>query len=153
MTETTTRDPDRLASARDETGNPVHHGWPPCGGRRRRMAPFVLVLLAGGTAHGYALTRGLREMGVSEGEIDPGQVYRTLRCLEKLGHVRSTWSKQPTGPQHRDYEITEAGRAALDEWAAVMAERMRLIREFDAAYEGSARCGAIETDVRKGRSG
>jgi DNA-binding PadR family transcriptional regulator len=143
--------PDRLASARDEKGNPVHHGWPPCGGRRRWMAPFVLVLLAGGPAHGYALTRGLREMGVSEGDVDPGQVYRTLRCLEKLGHVCSTWSRRPTGPQHRDYEITEAGRVALDEWAAVMAERMRLIGEFEAAYGASARCDADETVLGKGR--
>ncbi|MGZ8610976.1 MAG: helix-turn-helix transcriptional regulator [Actinomycetota bacterium] len=140
------RDAGQLASTRDADGNPVHHGWPPCGGRRRWMAPFILVLLAGADAHGYALIGGLREMGVSEGEIDPGQVYRTLRCMEKLGHVRSTWSLQATGPAHRDYEITDAGRDALDEWAAVMTERARLIHEFDAARERAMGCTTPETE-------
>ncbi len=127
---------EEIASTRDASGEPLHHGWPPCGGRRRWMAPFVLVLLAEERSHGYALIRRLREMGVSDGEIDVGQVYKTLRCLENLGHVRSTWSARPTGPQHRDYELTEAGRAALDEWAAVMRERSRLIAEFQHRYGG-----------------
>jgi DNA-binding PadR family transcriptional regulator len=128
------RDGGALASDRDEEGNPVHHGWPPCGGRRRWMAPFVLALLTEGSAHGYALMASLQEMGVSERGIDVGQVYKTLRCLEGLGHVRSQWSSDPTGPRRRDYELTEAGRGALDEWAAIMAERTRLIGEFDARY-------------------
>jgi DNA-binding PadR family transcriptional regulator len=126
-----------LASARDAEGAPLHHGWPPCGGRRRWMAPFVLVLLAEGPAHGYALIGLLQEMGVAEGEIDVGQVYKTLRCLEGLGHVASSWSTKQAGPQRRDYELTDLGRAALDEWAAVMRERARLIGEFEARYRSS----------------
>ena len=133
-TTTATRDGGPLASERDEQGNPVHHGWPPCGGRRRWMAPFVLALLAEGRSHGYALIGRLQEMGVSEHEIDVGQVYKTLRCLEGLGHVRSTWSTEPTGPRHRDYELTDAGGRALDAWEAVMGERMRLIGEFETRY-------------------
>jgi DNA-binding PadR family transcriptional regulator len=113
------------------------------------MAPFVLVLLADGSTHGYALIGRLKEMGIAEGEIDVGQVYKTLRCLERLGHVASTWSAEPTGPQHRDYELTDAGRAALDEWAAVMSERARLIDEFEARYR---RC-ATSTGLVSRRSG
>ncbi|HEX9124161.1 MAG TPA: PadR family transcriptional regulator [Actinomycetota bacterium] len=128
---------EEIASDRDAEGNPVHHGWPPCGSRRRWMAPFVLVLLAEGKAHGYALIGRLREMGVSEGEIDVGQVYRTLHCLENLGHVVSSWSDDPAGPRRRDYELTDAGRAALVEWEAVMQERVRLIREFETRYRRS----------------
>jgi DNA-binding PadR family transcriptional regulator len=129
---------EEIASDRDAQGRPVHHGWPPCGGRRRWMAPFILVLLAEEKAHGYALIGRLQEMGVSEGEIDIGQVYRTLHCLENLGHVASSWSDDPTGPRRRDYELTDAGREALVEWAAVMTERARLIREFEDRYRRSA---------------
>ena len=130
MSPTSLRPPEEIASALDAKGRPVHQGWPPCGSRRRWMAPFVLVLLAQEPTHGYARIGRLQEMGVSEGEIDVGQVYRTLHCLENLGHVRSRWSDDPTGPRRREYELTEAGRAALDEWAAVMLERARLIGEF-----------------------
>ena len=98
------------------------------------MEPFVLVILAGGPTHGYAVIGDLEEMGITNGSIDVGQVYRTLRDLEETGQVTSTWSTEPQGPQRRDYELTAAGYAALDEWAAVMKERARLIGEFDGRY-------------------
>ena len=97
------------------------------------MAPFVLAILAGGSVHGYAILGELRQLGISNGSIDVGQVYRTLRDLEEAGQVRSTWATG-TGPARRDYELTETGFAALDEWAAVMKERARLVAEFDARY-------------------
>jgi DNA-binding PadR family transcriptional regulator len=127
-------DTDALASERDAAGIPVHRGWAPLGGRRRWMEPFVLVLLAGGGAHGYAITGDLEEMGITGGPVDIGQVYRTLRDLEEAGQVTSSWSNEAVGPQRRDYTLTEKGYTALDEWAAVMKERARLIGEFDARY-------------------
>lgn len=123
-----------VASERDARGIPVHRGWAPAGGRHRWMEPFVLVLLAGGSAHGYAITSQLADLGVSGGAVDVGQVYRTLRDLEAGGQVTSTWSARRVGPQRREYLLTEAGYRALDEWAAVMKERGRLVAEFDAHY-------------------
>lgn len=127
-------DLEPLASDREAGGVPLHHGWAPLGGRRRWMEPFVLVLLAEGGAHGYAITGQLEEMGISSGPVDVGQVYRTLRDLEEAGQVTSSWSSESVGPQRRNYLLTNAGYAALDEWAAVMKERARLIAEFDARY-------------------
>jgi DNA-binding PadR family transcriptional regulator len=97
------------------------------------MEPFVMVLLAGGAAHGYAIVGELAQLGITNGPVDVGQVYRTLRDLEQGGQVRSAWSTG-TGPARRDYELTPAGWEALDEWAAVMKERARLIGEFEARY-------------------
>lgn len=125
---------DALASDLDETGVPVHRGWAPLGGRHRWMEPFVLVVLATTGAHGYAITGELEEMGITGGAVDVGQVYRTLRDLEASGLVTSAWSTEAVGPQRREYELTAAGYAALDEWAAVMKERARLIAEFDGRY-------------------
>jgi Predicted transcriptional regulators len=130
----TSGESDALASDRDAKGVPVHRGWAPLGGRRRWMEPFVLVLLAGGPAHGYSITAQLEEMGLTGGPVDIGQVYRTLRDLEESDQVTSVWSNERVGPQRRDYQLTPAGYAALDEWAAVMKERARLIAEFDAGY-------------------
>ncbi len=125
---------DRLASHHDDVGVPLHRGWAPIGGRHRWMEPFVLVVLATTGAHGYAITGELEEMAITGGPVDVGQVYRTLRDLEASGLVTSSWSSEPVGPQRREYELTAAGYAALDEWAAVMKERIRLIGEFDGRY-------------------
>lgn len=98
------------------------------------MEPFVLALLAGGGAHGYAVIGDLEEMGIANGPVDIGQVYRTLRDLEEAHLVTSSWSSEAQGPQRRAYELTAAGYAALDEWAAVMKERARLVGEFEGHY-------------------
>lgn len=127
-------DRDALASERDAAGTPIHRGWAPLGARRRWMEPFVLVLLAGGGTHGYAITSDLEEMGITGGSVDVGQVYRTLRDLEAAGQVTSEWSSDSAGPQRRTYQLTAAGYAAVDEWAAVMKERTRLIAEFEGRY-------------------
>ncbi len=142
----TVADLDAVASDRDAAGVPVHRGWAPIGGRHRWMEPFVLVLLAGGGAYGYAITAQLEEMGITDASVDIGQVYRTLRDLEAAGQVTSSWSSEPVGPQRRDYELTASGYAAIDAWAAVMKERARLIGEFNARYleaVGAPRKGAI----------
>jgi PadR family transcriptional regulator PadR len=122
-----------IASGIDPSGAPLHRGWAPTGTRHRWMAPFVLAILASGSAHGYAILGELRQLGITNGSVDVGQVYRTLRDLEVAGQVRSRWATG-TGPARRDYELTETGFAALDEWAAVMKERARLVAEFDARY-------------------
>ena len=122
-----------IASDRDGGGVPIHRGWAPLGAHHRWMEPFVLALLAGGAAHGYGIVGELSQLGITTGAVDVGQVYRTLRDLEEAGQVRSSWLTG-TGPARRDYELTEAGLVALDEWAAVMKERARLVAEFEARY-------------------
>lgn len=122
-----------IANATDATGRPVHRGWAPAASHHRWLEPFVLMALANGHVHGYAIVGFLTEVGISQGSTDVGQVYRTLRDLEQAGQIISTWATG-TGPARRDYRVTELGSAALDEWAAVMKERARLIAEFDATY-------------------
>jgi DNA-binding PadR family transcriptional regulator len=122
-----------IASGRDASGAPIHRGWAQVGSHHRWMEPFVLALLANGSAHGYAIVGELAGLGITNGPVDVGQVYRTLRDLEQGGQVRSAWSTG-TGPARRDYELTPTGWEALDEWAAVMKERGRLVAEFEALY-------------------
>jgi PadR family transcriptional regulator PadR len=122
-----------IASGLDASGTPVHRGWAAAASHHRWLEPFVLMALANGQAHGYAIVAALTEVGISGGNVDVGQVYRTLRDLERAGQVVSTWATG-SGAARRDYRVTELGSAALDEWAAVMKERARLIAEFDAAY-------------------
>ena len=110
-----------------------HHdqrGWTRSGGRRGRwLEPFLLLLVAEGEAHGYALIGRLNELGVAPEGVDVGMAYRTLRELETEGLVVSAWVAENGAPR-REYQLTRAGRAALADWAAVMCERGRLIDDF-----------------------
>ena len=120
-----------------------HHGhqrgWSPGGPRRRWLEPFLLVLLAGGPAHGYSLLGQLNGLGVAPDDVDVGQLYRTLRELEMAGLVQSQWGVPTTGAARRSYVLTPAGKAVLDDWAAVMRERDRLVGEFLEQYERAGR--------------
>ncbi|MGC8635265.1 MAG: helix-turn-helix transcriptional regulator [Candidatus Limnocylindrales bacterium] len=113
------------------------HGWSPPGRRRRWLEPFLLVLLADGVAHGYALIGRLNDLGVAPGRVDAGALYRTLRDLELGGLVASRWSTPSSGAPRREYVLTGAGRSRLVEWADVMHDRARLVDEFFAAYDRS----------------
>jgi len=124
---------ERIA-ARAADGTPTHRGWNPLAARRRWVEPFVLAMLARGDTYGYAVLGRLEEMHISNGPLDVGLVYRTLRDLEHSGLVSSTWAGESAGPRRRAYLLTEAGFAALDDWAVVMRERARLIGEFNADY-------------------
>ncbi|MEX1294797.1 MAG: helix-turn-helix transcriptional regulator, partial [Candidatus Limnocylindrales bacterium] len=127
-------DADERIAARDAGGTPTHRGWNPAAPRRRWIEPFVLAMLARGDSYGYAVIGRLEEMRVSNGQLDVGLVYRTLRDLERDGLVSSTWAEESAGPRRRAYELTAAGQEALDDWAVVMRERARLIGEFNADY-------------------
>ena len=125
---------DEHIAARDADGTPTHRGWNPTAPRRRWIEPFVLAMLARGDTYGYAILGRLEEMRVTNGPLDVGLVYRTLRDLERGGLVSSTWAEESAGPRRRAYELTPAGIDALDDWAVVMRERARLIGEFNADY-------------------
>ena len=116
-------------------GHSHHHdqrGWVRAGGRRGRwLEPFLLLLVAEGEAHGYALIARLNELGVSPEGIDVGMAYRTLRELEADRLVSSEW-EMASGAPRREYRLTREGRVALAEWALVMCERGRLINDFMA---------------------
>jgi PadR family transcriptional regulator, regulatory protein PadR len=124
---------DMHIAARAADGTPTQRGWMPLAARRRWIEPFVLAMLARET-YGYAILGRLEEMHISHGSLDVGLVYRTLRDLERDGLVSSSWAEESAGPRRRAYLLTDAGYAALDDWAVVMRERARLIGEFNADY-------------------
>ena len=105
------------------------------GPRHRWLEPFVLVLIARGTTHGYGLVGRLNAAGVAPAAVDVGELYRTLRELKVAGLVRSSWVVPESGARRRDYGLTPAGKSRLAEWAGVMRERARLVAEFLAEYE------------------
>ncbi len=113
----------------------------------RRFAEAELLLaLAAGRAHGYELIGKVEDLGVPEGSVDLGNVYRTLRAMESEGLVRSEWATSGSGPARREYELTEAGREGLRAWGtALRRTRGSLDRFLEAVDRLSAEGG--KTDV------
>ena len=99
----------------------------------RFAEPAVLLLLRERPVHGYELLEQLPEL---TGErVDMGNLYRFLRMLETDGIVRSEWDDAAAGPSKRVYELTDDGRALLDQWASALNDSQTRLGQFLARYE------------------
>ena len=84
-------------------------------------APFVLLgLLGAGPRHGYDLKRAYDEALPRAKPLAFGQVYATLARLQRDGLVEEAGQDRAGGPDRTTFAITDAGRAALDEWAGAV---------------------------------
>jgi DNA-binding PadR family transcriptional regulator len=54
--------------------------------------------------------------------------------LEADGIVRSDWDDEAPGPSKRVYELTDEGRALLDQWASALRSAQGRIDGFLARY-------------------
>jgi PadR family transcriptional regulator len=106
------------------------------GGRIERFqVAAILLLLSERPAHGYDLLERLPAV-IEEERVDVGNLYRVLRALEDQGIVASEWDETLPGPAKRTYQLTDAGAAALDRWAAALTETRTRIDRFLERYEG-----------------
>lgn len=91
----------------------------------------LLALLAKEPAHGYELKAQLERMfGDAYPPPNIGQIYLTLQRLEKSGLVHSKDVVQAGRPNKRTYEITPAGREAVDAWLGEPSEGPRVRDDF-----------------------
>jgi DNA-binding PadR family transcriptional regulator len=91
----------------------------------------VLALLADQPAHGYEIRRGLEErFGSVIAPLNAGQVYTTLQRLTKDELVADDAVAQSGRPDKRVYRLTDAGRAALEEWMTTASAPTRLRDDF-----------------------
>lgn len=89
----------------------------------------VLLALAEGPLHGYAVMRRVEEdSGI---EMGPGTVYGSIQRLEDQGLVREREDRG--GARRRVYELTPSGRKALDAEATRLARLAALAHERRAA--------------------
>src|ERR1035437_10223933 len=74
---------------------------------------MLLAALEPARRHGYAIMEALRAGGGGQFDLPTGTVYPALHRLERAGLVAGTWSVSG-GRRRRVYELTPAGRRALD---------------------------------------
>ncbi|MCP8968510.1 poly-beta-hydroxybutyrate-responsive repressor [Ectobacillus ponti] len=96
------------------------------------LVPFLLLCLKDWSLHGYKLIQMLMDIGFSS--IDQGNVYRTLRKLEKEKLISSTWDTSEGGPAKRIYSLTEYGEQYLTSCASSFEQYQNMLRTFFNLY-------------------
>ena len=99
----------------------------------RFVEPCILLLLSKESSHGYGLMEGL-DKHCGE-KVDIGNLYRTLRKMEKNEWIKSDWEKGRLGPDKRKYEITPKGKLVLKEAFSSLKNTQSLINRFFVGYK------------------
>ena len=94
------------------------------------LQPCLLLLLAESPKHGYSLMDELSRRNLLGGDVDVGNLYRTLRRMEMAGMVESAWSEAGDGPHKRTYSITPRGTEMVRNFAGVLEERTASLNRF-----------------------
>jgi PadR family transcriptional regulator PadR len=91
---------------------------PSAGAARRDLLPgtlemLILRTLSHDPAHGYAITKSLREASEDVLQVEEGSLYPALQRLEVKGWVTAEWRLSEKNRRARIYELTPAGREQL----------------------------------------
>lgn len=74
----------------------------------------VLLALAGGERHGYAILKDVQQQSGSRLRFGPGTIYGTLQRLMEAGWVEEVAAPTPAADERRRYyRLTRSGREAL----------------------------------------
>jgi DNA-binding PadR family transcriptional regulator len=93
----------------------------------------VLVALASGQAHGYAVMRFVEQVTDGVVRLPPGTLYRIMARLVVEGLVEETEASHPEAPhdaRRRYYRLTSAGRRVAREEAVAL---RRIVLAAEAA--------------------
>jgi PadR family transcriptional regulator, regulatory protein PadR len=104
---------------------------------RALLRPCLLLLLAERPGHGYDLVERLKPFGFDWG--GPGPLYQTLRRLEEMGWVVSTWDASAAGPARRTYELTPEGLAMLSSFAESLDRLSGMLDQYRVRYRRATR--------------
>ena len=99
---------------------------------RKILRACLLLLLEERPGHGYDLLTRLEPLGFERS--NPGRVYRALRWLESAGFVRPSWETTGVGPARRVYELSPAGRHALEGAAVTLRRQAKSLDDKLARY-------------------
>jgi PadR family transcriptional regulator len=105
--------------------------------RKGALEYCVLALLEEGQRYGFELVRTL---SAADGlMVSEGTIYPLLSRLRRDQLVETTWQESESGPPRRYYQLTDAGRRALadfaDEWARFRDSVDALLQHEEMGHE------------------
>jgi|SRR3954471_10028825 DNA-binding PadR family transcriptional regulator len=90
----------------------------------------ILLALAGGEQHGYAIMRDVRTATDDAVRLGPGTLYRVIESLLKAGLIQEfeREKRSPDDTRRRYYRLTPVGRRRLRAEAQRLANAVSLAR-------------------------
>jgi PadR family transcriptional regulator PadR len=89
---------------------------------------LILKTLTWGAAHGYAVSRAIRERSAGTLAVEDAALYQALHRLERQRLVEAEWGLSESNRRAKFYQLTAAGRQRLREETATW-------RRYSAAVE------------------
>lgn len=100
----------------------------------RFVEPLILLdLRLHPGASGYDILQRLEGHTLTGTTIDKAAVYRCLGVLERNGMTEVEWTDSERGAGRKSYRLTSSGESHLREWADMLDELSRGLREFVAS--------------------
>ncbi len=102
-------------------------------------APFfqILVALAAGDAHGYAIMQDVEERTSGKLRLSPGTLYGSIKRMLELGLIHEAPRKPGEDERRRCYRVTPLGQRTARAEAARMEETLRYARSNGLAPQQS----------------
>jgi DNA-binding PadR family transcriptional regulator len=94
-----------------------------------RPALLILLALADGDKHGYAIMREARELSEGQLNLGPATLYTTIQRLLESGWIVEVASPKDSDARRRYYGLTRQGKSAL---AAELAQMETLLKKSKA---------------------
>jgi DNA-binding MarR family transcriptional regulator len=86
----------------------------------------ILLALASGPLHGYAIMQAVEESAGPDVRMGPGTIYGSLQRMEEAGLVKEV--STPAGDRRRLFTLQTAGRRALEGEARRLSRLAALVR-------------------------
>jgi DNA-binding PadR family transcriptional regulator len=86
----------------------------------------ILLALAAGPLHGYAIMQSVEETSGADMRMGPGTIYGSLQRMEEAGLVKELAA--PSGDRRRLFALQPAGRRALEAEARRLSRLAALVR-------------------------
>jgi PadR family transcriptional regulator, regulatory protein PadR len=96
---------------------------------------YILLALAEGPQHGYGIMKEVERESGGEVRLEIGSLYRLLSRMLQAGLIEESGADE----RRRYYRISRAGRRALKEEAARLADLVERMRARKLLREGDSR--------------
>ncbi len=94
---------------------------------------LILRALQTGPAHGYAISRWVRDRTDGAFTMDDAALYQALHRLEQKGLIEAEWGVSENNRRAKYYSLTTAGRRQLRSevslWKQYMAALLKVLEE------------------------